>query len=284
MPGMNPNEIRVAGTGRILTAPLGTALPPDVSTEWAADWTDLGYTTTDGIKFNKKDKIDPVDTWQSVSPARFVYSDRDLTVKFQLLQLNEDTLPFFFGGDAVAEGPAGSTVYRYELSAEPKKDERMLGVEFADGDVIKYRFIIRRGQVTETEELQLTRTAAVRLGVTFTALAVDNDTPLATWLIERPVVRRVRSLFKDREGVAPMPAFNVNAARAQRLEALGLTWDFEVDEETFSLPTEIPHRSAKALAELEDNDLDGLARSSRRGELQAAVRARGERPGHRGDP
>ncbi|MFE6774841.1 hypothetical protein [Streptomyces sp. NPDC057702] len=55
-----------------------------------------------------------------------------------------------------------------------------------------------------------------------------------------------------------MPAFNVNAARAQRLEALGLTWDFEVDGETFSLPTEIPQRSAKALAELEDNDLDGL--------------------------
>ncbi|GAA2356268.1 MULTISPECIES: phage tail protein [Streptomyces] len=186
MPGMNPNEIRVAGTGRILTAPLGTTVPADVSTAWAAGWKDLGYTTTDGIKFNKKDKIDPVDTWQSVSPARFVYSDRDLTVKFQLLQLNEDTLPFFFGGDAVAETAAGSKVYRYELDAEPKKDERMLGVEFADGDVIKYRFILRRGQVTETEELQLTRTAAVRLGVTFTALAVDNDTPLATWLMNDP--------------------------------------------------------------------------------------------------
>ncbi|MBP8535048.1 hypothetical protein [Streptomyces sp. MK37H] len=55
-----------------------------------------------------------------------------------------------------------------------------------------------------------------------------------------------------------MATFNVNAARAQRLEALGLTWDFEVDGETFSLPTEIPRRSAHALAELKDNDLDGL--------------------------
>ncbi|WP_405536800.1 hypothetical protein [Streptomyces antimycoticus] len=55
-----------------------------------------------------------------------------------------------------------------------------------------------------------------------------------------------------------MAAFNVNAARAQRLEALGLTWDFEVDGETFSLPTEIPRRSAHTLAELKDNDLDGL--------------------------
>jgi hypothetical protein len=41
--------------------------------------------------------------------------------------------------------------------------------------------------------------------------------------------------------------FNVNAA-----------WKFEVDGETFSLPTEIPRRSAKALSALDDNDLDGL--------------------------
>ncbi|MGV9883538.1 hypothetical protein [Streptomyces sp. NPDC003006] len=52
--------------------------------------------------------------------------------------------------------------------------------------------------------------------------------------------------------------FNVNAARAQRLESLGLNWEFEVDGEKFSLPTEIPRRSAQALATLDDNDLDGL--------------------------
>lgn len=56
-----------------------------------------------------------------------------------------------------------------------------------------------------------------------------------------------------------MPAkFNVNAARAQRLEALGLQWEFEVDGETYGLPTEIPRSAAKTLAELDDNDLDGL--------------------------
>ncbi|MEU2562421.1 phage tail protein [Streptomyces longispororuber] len=186
MPGMNPNEIRVAGTGRILTAPPGTPAPADVAANWGAGWRDLGYTTTDGIRFNKKDKIDPVDTWQSVSPARFVYSDRDLTVKFALLQLNEDTLPYFFGGGDVKETAEGSKLYRYEVSAEPRKDERMLGVEFADGDTIKYRFVIERGQVTETEEFQLTRTASVKLGVTFTALAVDNTKPLAIWITNDP--------------------------------------------------------------------------------------------------
>ncbi|MGW6457806.1 hypothetical protein ACWF94_18155 [Streptomyces sp. NPDC055078] len=56
-----------------------------------------------------------------------------------------------------------------------------------------------------------------------------------------------------------MPAkFNVNAARAQRLEALGLTWEFELDGETFHLPTEIPRRAASTLSALDDSDLDGL--------------------------
>ncbi|MET9733785.1 phage tail protein [Streptomyces sp. NPDC006458] len=186
MAGNNTNEIRVAGTGRILVAPVGTAAPTDTTAAWAAAWKDLGYTSTDGIKLAKKDKLDPVDTWQSVSPARFIYSDRDLTAKFQLLQLNEDTLPFFMGGDPITETSAGSGIYKYNLASNPKNNEKALGIEFTDGSAITYRFIIPRGQVTESEELSLTRTAPIKLGVTFTAMAVDDVTPLATFLMKDP--------------------------------------------------------------------------------------------------
>lgn len=184
MAGNNASEIRVAGTGRILVAPADTAGPADTAAAWPTGWVDLGYTTTDGIKFNKKDKIDPVDTWQSVSPARFIYSDRDLTVKFQLLQLNEDTVPFFMGGDKVeAVGTTGDE-FKYDIVANPKRDERALGIEFTDGADATYRFVIPRGQVTETEEFALTRTGAVKLGVTFTAIAVDDTRPLASILMK----------------------------------------------------------------------------------------------------
>ncbi len=183
MAGMNSNEIRVAGNGRVLTAKLGTAAPTVVdSNPWPTGWVDLGYTTTDGVKISKKDKLDPVDTWQTVSAARFVYSDRDLSFKFQLLQLNEDTLPFFFGGDAVESGTA-TGLYSYKMASEPKFDERMLGIEFTDGTDVKYRIVVARGQVTETEDISLVRTAPVKLGVTFTALASDASAPLATFLM-----------------------------------------------------------------------------------------------------
>ncbi|MFF3098590.1 phage tail tube protein [Streptomyces cyaneofuscatus] len=189
MAGNNGSQIRVAGSGRILVAkagPTGPASPAHTGDAWADGWTELGYTTTDGIKFNKKDKIDPVDTWQSVSPARFIYSDRDLTVKFQLLQLNKDTLSFFMGGDTVTSvtGTGVSDTYQYKLASEPKQDERQLGIEFKDGADVTYRFIIPRGQVTETEEIALTRTGSLKLGVTFTALAAENSPTLATWIMK----------------------------------------------------------------------------------------------------
>ncbi|MFI9807623.1 hypothetical protein ACIHEJ_25220 [Streptomyces sp. NPDC052301] len=57
-----------------------------------------------------------------------------------------------------------------------------------------------------------------------------------------------------------MARFDVNAARAQRLEALGRTWSFDLDGESYTLPTELTRATAKALRKLDDNDVDGLLR------------------------
>src|SRR5262249_50006896 len=161
------SEIRVAGSGRILIAPPDTTPPADFATDWAAPWADLGYTTADGVKFTKKDKLDPIDTWQTIAAIRYVYSDRDLSVKFVLLQINSDALPFVFGGGAARTAGGGLS---YAIAAAPQVTEYALGIEFHDGPGITHRFVIGRGVVTETDETALTRTAAVKLGVTFTAL------------------------------------------------------------------------------------------------------------------
>jgi hypothetical protein len=55
-----------------------------------------------------------------------------------------------------------------------------------------------------------------------------------------------------------MGRYNVNAVRAQRLEALGERWEFELDGEVFALPTELARDSVRALAALDPSDLDGL--------------------------
>lgn len=55
-----------------------------------------------------------------------------------------------------------------------------------------------------------------------------------------------------------MASFDVNAARAQRMEALGRSWSFELDDDTFELPTELSRATARALRALDDDGVDGL--------------------------
>lgn len=193
MAGNNSAEIRVAGTGKLFVAAAGATAPSfgaDPATDWAsATWTNLGYTTGDGVTFSKKDKLEPIDTWQSVSPVHFIYSSRDLSLKFSMLQFNEDTLPFFMGGGEVKAEPAASTdTYKYEIAERPYADVRALGLEFTDvkvgGTAVTYRFIIPRGQVTASDDIKLARKAASTLGITFTAMSNGAGQPLATFLMK----------------------------------------------------------------------------------------------------
>ncbi|RFS82739.1 phage tail protein [Actinomadura spongiicola] len=182
MAGINATEIRVAGTGRVLVAPKNTDMAAP-GTTLGAEWKDLGYTTNDGIKFTKKDKLDPVDSWQSMAAVRFVQSDRDLTVKFQLIQINVDTLPFVMGSGNTPLTPDVDGVMRYDISATPVPAEFALGLEFTDGASVT-RFYVPRGVVTDMDEVQFAKNAPVKLGVTINAVASDATPvkPLASWM------------------------------------------------------------------------------------------------------
>lgn len=59
-----------------------------------------------------------------------------------------------------------------------------------------------------------------------------------------------------RPPVSPAPgAARVDAARAQRLEALGRAWAFELGGELFELPRELTRESARGLRALGGDDL-----------------------------
>ncbi|MFF3659475.1 phage tail tube protein [Streptomyces olivochromogenes] len=193
MAGFKNTEIRIAGTGNVWWAPAGNTTKDTAAL--ASPWVNLGFTSSDGVKFNKKDKNDPVDTWQSMAPARFMLSDRDLTLKFQLLQINKDTFPFYLGLPSASVVSSGSqtetTAQKIDITGAPGgQDQRALAIDFADNNGTKdlrYRLVIPYGAVSEVEELSLTRSGAVKLGVTFTALSGDDATkPLATWLVNDP--------------------------------------------------------------------------------------------------
>jgi hypothetical protein len=193
MAGTNSSEIRIAGVGRLYVAPADTDIPATFSTDTATDWAgwkNLGFTSGEGVTFSKKDKLEPVDVWQAVSPVHFVYSDRDLTLKFSLLQFNEDTLPFFMGGGGVTAVTGATGVYQYDIADRPYADVRALGLEFtdvraSDGTTpVTYRFGIPRGQVTAADDIKLARKSPAQLGITFTAMASGDGSALASFVMK----------------------------------------------------------------------------------------------------
>ena len=51
------------------------------------------------------------------------------------------------------------------------------------GGAVKYRIIVNRGSVIDTDDLSLVNNANIKLGVTFEAMEVNDTTALATWLM-----------------------------------------------------------------------------------------------------
>ncbi|MFE4334261.1 phage tail protein [Streptomyces sp. NPDC056831] len=192
MSGFKNSEVRIAGAGSVWVAPAGTTVTDTLAASMTAPWINLGFTSSDGVKFNKKDKNDPIDTWQSTAPARFILTDRDVTLKFQLLQMSKDTFQFYMGTGSTSLVTAGSTAEatakKLELTGAPGgQDQRAIAIDFKDNNGttdLRYRLVVPYAAVSDVEELSLARTGAIKLGVTVTTLSGDkpND-PMATWLV-----------------------------------------------------------------------------------------------------
>lgn len=168
------DQIVVAGTGRVLVAAVGTTAPTGVSGAYAAGWTEVGYTTEDGVTFSDSKDVEDRAAWQSLYPVRRLVTGRSSSVSFTLLEWSASTVPLAFGGGAVTEPSAG--VFKYTPPDPEDIDERALSVEWTDGTKI-YRLVIPRGNVSEGVETNLTRTGAAELPITFSVLGSDATAP-----------------------------------------------------------------------------------------------------------
>lgn len=172
---LTADEVFIAGGGHVYVADVGATEPTDTTTAWDADWTELGYTTDEGVTITPGQTITDVPAWQSRYPVRRIVTAENFEVAFSLLQWNQDTLSLALRGgtwvgDVYTPGEAGVV------------DERALGIEAIDGDKIA-RIIIPRGLVTTVGGINMTRTGANPIPITFSALASDEDpfTLIADW-------------------------------------------------------------------------------------------------------
>jgi hypothetical protein len=171
--GLDGTQVVVAGFQRLLVAAVGSDFPEGIGTEPDADWTDLGYTTEDGITFSFGLDTDDLMTSQSLDPVRKLTTARPKTVAGSLRQFNRDTLTLALGGGTWTGDDDEGWEFHPALSSFI--DERAVIVEFADGDK-RARFCGRRTMVSEAVEFTLVNTAGVAFPLTFSVLAAEPDT------------------------------------------------------------------------------------------------------------
>ncbi len=175
------SQVRVAGTGELFTAVVGTAAPTDASTALAVAWKGLGYTQEDGATIGRSLDREAVTAWQSVTPLRYIYNGASLTVAAAMLQSNKEIAKLWFGGGDFAETSVGSGQFKSDLPTVPTGIERAIVLEWTE-DTIKNRLYIPRAELSETGDVQVTRTAPQAFQMTWSALAPSSGTTLATWL------------------------------------------------------------------------------------------------------
>lgn len=104
MAGNNSSQVRIAGTGHLLKAPLGTVLPTDSTTAWNPAFVDLGY-ATDGFTMAQALKTLDITAWQTLEPVRTVNTSLVRNFTFELLQTNAATLALAWGGALITPSP-----------------------------------------------------------------------------------------------------------------------------------------------------------------------------------
>lgn len=172
-------RVRVALTGSIWVADEGTTIPADVEKAPGAGFTDLGYTSEDGVTFTIGRETTDIAGWQTRDPLRRLLTAEPKTVAFTLRQLERATLLSTLGG-TVTETGTGTGLYRWEPD-EGEIPTKVLLIDFEDGDY-RYRFGFRRAQNLAAVEMQLVGNAAVDLPNEWSALAAGGTTK--SWFID----------------------------------------------------------------------------------------------------
>lgn len=168
------SEITVGANGTVRVAPTTTAEPADIAAAYAATWVDLGYLDENGVKFSDQKKVTDIPVWQLFYPARKIVESRDFSAMLTLRQFSGVQVELAFGGGAVTTDGAGK--YRYRPPSPETIDNRKLAVDWIDG-THNYRLIIPNGMVSDNVDVEVARTKAIDLPITFSIIGQDSIDP-----------------------------------------------------------------------------------------------------------
>lgn len=160
-------NVRVAVTGAVYTAPLGTAAPTAHDTALNVEFKDLGYVSEDGVTETRDRSIEQIRAWQNSDLVREVVTESSITYEMTLIETTADTVQLYYG-DTVDD-----TDGQVDIATGTTGGPRMFVIDVLDG-ADKIRIYIPRGEVTEVGDQVYASGEAVGYPVTITAYPVSG--------------------------------------------------------------------------------------------------------------
>lgn len=183
-PGQNSGEVKLAPSGHIWVATTAAAAPANVTTAMATVdplWQDLGYATDNGVTVTPTVTTKDIPAWQTAVPLKVVVTQVGIDLKFELMQWTQETLNLFLFGST---GVSAAGTYTQTVSSNPSPFYRSVVIEWTDDFNFVNRLYVPNGIVTDHQPIQLRRTDAVLMGLTFRAL--DSSGTLTKLLSNDP--------------------------------------------------------------------------------------------------
>lgn len=181
MPAQDSTEVRLAPFGDVFIGPLGTPLPTSPTAALDVGFIQVGLVSPDGVSLTPSVNTTDINAWQKLVPVKTTLTGIGLTVKFNMIQVNQETTSeYFFGNTWVNLSGAG----KLDFSSSPSLQERSLVVQWEDDEANNNRFVFGRGTFTDRDAFTLVRSAATALGITFECL--DNAGSLGYLLSNDP--------------------------------------------------------------------------------------------------
>lgn len=163
------DEVRVAITGELLSAPRSTPAPTNASTALNAAFKGHGYVSDDGVTENWDDSVDNIVAWQNAVTVRAARTESTLTLACTLIQTRGSNLELFYPGSQVEANAAEWMIH----VKPPTSDPRSFVLNVIDGEEL-IRIYLGNAELTERGEVPYQNGSAVMYPVTITAFPDDN--------------------------------------------------------------------------------------------------------------